>query len=234
MKTLTYAAAIALLTASAAFAQSSSNNSSMMNNSTPTPSMSGPSEGNGGTSSQSANSPSDHSTSMSGSMSDHNSSASGSMSGDQSKASSDMDQSKASSDMDQSKASSDMDKSKASDHASMQSNEKTTSTHHVASEAKAPRHIASRGSAKGNARENQETAQLNRQQISGSAMNEGMSANMAGTNGMHRNPFNNGSPQQAQAGGANCTPDRPDCGTARQNPAINSSPQQRTYNAAPH
>lgn len=225
MKTFTYAAAIALLTASAAFAQSSSNNSSMMNNSTPTPSMSGPSEGNGGTSSQSANSPSDHSSSMSGSMSDHNSSASGSMSGDQSKASSDMDQSK---------ASSDMDKSKASDHASMQSNEKTTSTHHVASEAKAPRHIASRGSAKGNARENQETAQLNRQQISGSAMNEGMSANMAGTNGMHRNPFNNGSPQQAQAGGANCTPDRPDCGTARQNPAINSSPQQRTYNAAPH
>ena len=52
MKTFTYAAAIALLTASAAFAQSSPNNSSMMNNTTPTPSMSGPAEGNGGSSSQ--------------------------------------------------------------------------------------------------------------------------------------------------------------------------------------
>jgi len=43
------------------------------------------------------------------------------------------------------------------------------------------------------------------------------------------NPFDSGSPQQAQAGGANCTPDNPSCGTARQNPAINSSPQHRTY-----
>jgi hypothetical protein len=51
----------------------------------------------------------------------------------------------------------------------------------------------------------------------------GMSSSGAG------NPFNAGSPQQAEAGGANCTPDNPSCGTARQNPAINSSPQHRTY-----
>jgi hypothetical protein len=46
------------------------------------------------------------------------------------------------------------------------------------------------------------------------------------------NPFDRGSPQQAQAGGPNCTPDRPDCGTARRNPAIQSSPQQRMYNSS--
>lgn len=77
------------------------------------------------------------------------------------------------------------------------------------------------------ARENQITMQLNRQQL---AANGNMSASgMSGTG----NSFDNGAPQQAQAGGANCTPDNPSCGTARDNPAINSSPQHRVYNASP-
>jgi hypothetical protein len=98
---------------------------------------------------------------------------------------------------------------------------------HVASKAKTTKHIASRASNRSqDSRENQMTMQLNRQQLMGGGMNAS-NGNMSG------NPFNNGSPQQAQAGGANCTPDRPDCGTARQNPAIQSSPQQRTYNASP-
>jgi hypothetical protein len=100
-------------------------------------------------------------------------------------------------------------------------------THHVAK------------NSRDDARENQETRQLNLQQVaggsgasmapsggvSGSGMgySSGMSSSGAG------NPFNNGSPQQAQGGGPNCTPDNPSCGTARQNPAINSAPQHRTY-----
>lgn len=95
-------------------------------------------------------------------------------------------------------------------------------------------HVARNGHA--DARENDETRQLNRQQLAGNG-----SASMAPSSmsGMGRsgsmsssgagNPFNTSSPQQAQAGGANCTPDNPSCGTARQNPAINSAPQHRTY-----
>jgi hypothetical protein len=76
------------------------------------------------------------------------------------------------------------------------------------------------------AKENQETMRLNRQQLGGT----GASNNAMPSRGMSSsNPFNKGSPQQAQAGGANCTPDNPSCGTARENPAINSSPQHRTY-----
>jgi hypothetical protein len=101
------------------------------------------------------------------------------------------------------------------------------------SAAKARTHHAARTS-RDDARENEETMQLNRQQIAG-----GGSASMAPSRGMGYSsgmsssgagyPFNSGSPQQAQGGGPNCTPDNASCGTARQNPAINSSPQQRTY-----
>jgi hypothetical protein len=88
-------------------------------------------------------------------------------------------------------------------------------------------HVARSGG--NDSKENQETLQLNRQQVAGGnasmlpSGSSGMSSSGAG------NAFNNGSPQQAQGGGANCTPDNPSCGTARQNPAINSSPQHRTY-----
>jgi hypothetical protein len=92
-------------------------------------------------------------------------------------------------------------------------------------------HVASTRSRGNDAKENQETMQLNRQQLAGgsSSMNNstGSSGGMSSSN--PANPFDNGSPQQAQAGGANCTPDNMSCGTARQNPAINSSPQHRTY-----
>jgi hypothetical protein len=93
-------------------------------------------------------------------------------------------------------------------------------------------HVASMRSSGNDSKENQETMRLNRQQVAGgsSSMNNGMgSGNMGASSSSPANPFDNGSPQQAQAGGANCTPDNPSCGTARQNPAINSSPQHRTY-----
>ncbi len=76
------------------------------------------------------------------------------------------------------------------------------------------------------AQENQETMRLNRQQVGGTGASNSTMPSRGMSSG---NPFNNGSPQQAQAGGANCTPDNPSCGTARDNPAINSSPQHRTY-----
>jgi len=164
MKTFTYVAAIALLTAGTAFAQSSMTGGSTMNNSTPTPS---------------ATSSSTHSGSMNQSSMDHQS------------------------------------RGKASKNASK------ARTHHVA-----------RSNNRINARENQETRQLNLQQLAGNSASMAPSG-MSGSSGMSSsgagNPFNNGSPQQAQAGGANCTPDNPSCGTARQNPAINSPPQHRTY-----
>ena len=47
MKTFTYVAAIALLTAGTAFAQSSTPNGSTINNSTPTPSATGPADSAG-------------------------------------------------------------------------------------------------------------------------------------------------------------------------------------------
>jgi hypothetical protein len=100
-------------------------------------------------------------------------------------------------------------------------------------------HVASARSSGNDAKENQETMQLNRQQLASgsSSMNNSMGARGsmgAGASGSMSssnpaNPFDNGSPQQAQAGGANCTPDNSSCGTARQNPAIQSSPQHRTY-----
>ena len=79
--------------------------------------------------------------------------------------------------------------------------------------------------------------QLNRQQIAGTTSSMapgsmGYSSGIGAPRGVSTgasNSFNNGSPQQAQGGGPNCTPDNPSCGTARQNPAINSSPQHRTY-----
>jgi hypothetical protein len=192
MKSFTYVAAIALLTAGTAFAQSS-NNASTINNSTPTPSATGPADSAGTNSMKSAQPV--LGGKQSGSM---NMDKSGSMgSGTSMNQSSDMDQSSG---------------GKASKRASMKSK-----AHHVAS--------ARTGG--NDSKENQETMQLNRQQVaangSASMGSSGMNSSGAG------NPFNNGSPQQAQGGGANCAPDNPSCGTARQNPAINSSPQHRTY-----
>src|SRR6185503_4072424 len=98
-------------------------------------------------------------------------------------------------------------------------------------------HVARNG--RDDARENEETMQLNRQQLAGTSASMGPSGSMGYSSGIGSPrgvsssggayPFNNGSPQQAQGGGVNCTPDNPSCGTARQNPAINSSPQHRTY-----
>jgi hypothetical protein len=190
MKTLTYAAAIALLTASAAFAQSSGNSSSSMQN-MPAQSrtMSGPDQQGQGQS-----------------MSNQD------MSGKASTPSAD-----SKSDMTRSSA------KPSTDQASNHTAKAKAKTHRVAS--KAP----DRGQ---NARENQITEQLNQQQL---AAGGGMSASggRSGTGGSNGASFNSGAPQQAQAGGPNCTPDNPSCGTARQNPAIQSSPQHRTYNASP-
>jgi len=196
MKTFTYAAAIALLTASAAFAQTGTNNSPMMNNSTPTPAARGTAEGTT-QSDMKGNNPAN----SSGGMNQSGSMSSGSMN--------------QSSDMDHANG------GKPSRHASTHAKSKA---HHVASNTRS--HVSDRSA---DARENQETMQLNRQQVAGAP---GDASGMSTSNGAD-NPFDRGSPQQAQGGGPNCTPDRPDCGTARQNPAINSSPQQRTYNASP-
>lgn len=188
MKTFTYVAAIALLTAGTALAQSTTPNSSTINNSTPTPSARGPVE-----------SPGTSSTTQSGTMSQSgsmNTNRSGSMGSSSSMNQSSMDRSNG------------MAPKRAAQ----------AESHHVARNSRA------------DARENQETRQLNLRQLT-----SGSSASMApsGIGGMSSsgasNPFNNGSPQQAQGGGPNCTPDNPSCGTARQNPAINSSPQHRTY-----
>jgi hypothetical protein len=214
MKSFTYVAAIALLTAGTAFAQAQSGaagaNGSTINNSTPTPAAKGPAEGvPGGAGAPKGTMMNNSGSGASGSM--NSGSSSGSSMG--------------SSSMNQS---SDMNSSK-----SMKSSKSKAKSHHVAS-----------ARTSGNdSRENQETMQLNRQQIAGgsSSMNNssgsrGMSnSGSMGSGGMGAsssnpaNSFDNGSPQQAQAGGANCTPDNPSCGTARQNPAINSSPQHRTY-----
>jgi hypothetical protein len=121
-----------------------------------------------------------------------------------------------------------MDKS-SMDQSSMKMNKSAAkkAPKHIASTAKT-QHIASKASDRGqNSRENQATEKLNQQQLASGGAIGASNGNPSG------NSFNNGAPQQAQAGGANCTPDRPDCGTARQNPAINSSPQQRMYNASP-
>jgi len=209
MKTFTYVAAIALLTAGTAFAQAQSQsgaagmNGSTINNSTPTPAAKGAAEG----------APRTSTGTSSGTMMNHSGSgmssstnSSGSM-GSSSMGSSSMNQS---SDINHTSG-------KAAKHAS----KSTTRMHHVAS---------ARGSGN-DAKENRETEQLNRQQVAGgTSMAPG---GMNGSSGMNSsgagNPFNNGSPQQAQGGGANCTPDNPSCGTARQNPAIQSSPEHRTY-----
>jgi hypothetical protein len=209
MKSFTYVAAIALLTAGTAFAQAQSSgaaagaNGSTINNSTPTPAAKGAAEG----------APRASSGTSSGTM--MNQSGSGSM--DKSGSGASMGGSGSS--MDQS---SDMDHSGSK---SMKSSSRHSRTHHV----------ASARSSGNDAKENQETMQLNRQQVAGgsSSMNNSMGSGNMGSRGMSSsnpaNPFDNGSPQQAQAGGANCTPDNPSCGTARQNPAIQSSPQHRTY-----
>ena len=202
MKTFTYVAAIALLTAGTAFAQSSPPNGSTINNSTPTPAARGPAESPGTSSGTRAGS-----TNQSPSMDQ-----SGSMNTNSSRSpnnSSSMNQSS----MDRSSDMSSRSSSKAR-------------THHVAR------------NSRDDARENQETMQLNRQQIAGTSSSMAPSGSMGYSSGIGAprgvtsgasNSFNNGSPQQAQGGGSNCTPDNPSCGTARQNPAINSSPQHRTY-----
>jgi hypothetical protein len=125
--------------------------------------------------------------------------------------------------------------SRSMDQSSMDRSSDMSSTH----ASKARTHHVARNSGD-DARENQETMQLNRQQLAGgNSASLAPSAGMGYSNGMGYSsgmsstgagiPFNNGSPQQAQGGGANCAPDNPSCGTARQNPAINSSPQHRTY-----
>jgi hypothetical protein len=174
MKSFTYAAAIALLTASAAFAQPSGNSSSSMQN---TPAQD---------------------RSQAQPMFNHD------MSGTESSQPADI--------------KSKMNESKAKPSSAEAAMPKATSQR-LASRA----HATDRSE---NARENRITAQLNRQQLAGAA---GMSA----SGSISGNSFNNGSPQQAQAGGPNCTPDNPSCGTARQNPAIQSSPEHRTYGASP-
>jgi hypothetical protein len=195
MKTFTYAAAIALLTASAAFAQSSPNNGSMMNNATPTPTMSGPAEGNGG--------PSNQPTNLKGSM------VQPKAGGNDMSNNSDMGKSS----------------SKAMSHQTSRDNAKA-------------KHIASNkgmksGERRDDAQANQMTAQLNQGQLSGNGMMSNSSANNGAAMNGNGNSFDNGRPQAAQAGGANCSPDNPSCGTARQNPAINSSPQHRLENSSP-
>jgi hypothetical protein len=208
MKTFTYVAAVALLTAGTAFAQSSNPNASTLNNSTPTPSARGPVESPGtssttqpGTINQSG------STNRAGSA---NMNSSGSMNN--------------SSSMDRST----MDRSDTARSRDMSSRSGAKARIH---------HVARNG--RDDARENEETMQLNRQQLAGTSASMGPSGSMGYSSGIGSPrgvsssggayPFNNGSPQQAQGGGVNCTPDNPSCGTARQNPAINSSPQHRTY-----
>jgi hypothetical protein len=92
-------------------------------------------------------------------------------------------------------------------------------------------HVDSARNGGNDSKENQETMQLNRQQLAGggstSMNNTGSPGGMSSSN--PANSFDKGSPQQAQGGGPNCTPDNMSCGTARENPAINSSPQHRTY-----
>lgn len=192
MKTFTYAAAIALLTASTAFAQSSGTGSSSsmqnmpaQNQSMSNQDMSGQNSAGQNSAGQATGQPSD----IKGNMNQSANPSAGDMSnsGDNTQASRDM--------------------------------------------SNAPKHrkLASARSDRGqNARENETTMELNRQQL---AANGNMSAAGAGMSGNGGSSFNNGAPQQAQAGGANCTPDNPSCGTARENPGINSSPQHRTYDA---
>jgi hypothetical protein len=197
MKTFTYVAAIALLTAGTAFAQSSPPNGSTINNSTPTPAAKGAVESPGTSSSTGSRSMNQApSMNQSGSM---NMNRSGSMDN-----------------------SSRTDRSSMDRSAGMASRSDTHArTHHVARNSGA------------DARENQETRELNLRQLAGNSASMAPNGSMGYSSGMSSsgagNPFNNGSPQQAQGGGANCTPDNPSCGTARQNPAINSSPQHRTY-----
>jgi hypothetical protein len=195
MKTFTYAAAIALLTASAAFAQSSNTNM-------------GTAGSNGSQTGISADKPA--------SMNHQPADLKGSMTRPSNSSGRDMSNSADNSSMNQSmnKSSDHKDKSMASrDHAKA-------------------RHMASNKGMKGSERnqdskENQQTARLNQSQMSGNAMNNGTAMNGNG------NSFDNGRPQAAQAGGADCSPDNPSCGTARQDPAINSSPQHRLQGASP-
>jgi hypothetical protein len=202
MKSFTYVAAIALLTAGTAFAQAQSGaagaNGSTINNSTPTPAAQGPAEGVP----RGAGQP--------GTMMNQSDSGSMNRSGS-------MDRSGSGSSM----GSGSMNQSSDMDRSSGRSMKSKGRSHHSDS--------ARNGG--NDSQENQETMKLNRQQLtaggSTSMNNRGSSGGMSSSN--PSNSFDNGSPQQAQAGGANCTPDNPSCGTARQNPAINSSPQHRTY-----
>lgn len=119
-------------------------------------------------------------------------------------------------------------------------------THHTSTRTshRSIHHAVRSDTAAENARENRETEQLNRSQLRASAsstssmmpqqgMYQGSQQGYTTTSNPTGNPFDNGSPQAAQAGGPNCTPDNPSCGTARENPAINSSPQHRLYPESP-
>ena len=176
MKTFTYVAAIALLTAGTAFAQAQSGsagaNGSTINNSTPTPAAKGAAEG------------APHTSTGPGATMNQSGSGmnrSGSMSMDKSSGS--MDQS---SNMHHSRAKASKSASKAK-------------SHHVA-----------RNDRSVDARENEETMRLNRQQLAS-----------GGSAGMQ-----NGYDQTAQSPNERGMPATP----TQTNPAINSVPQARTYN----
>jgi len=200
MKTFTYAAAIALLTASTAFAQSS--NSTM--------GTAGSTRGQAGISADRSATMGQSSNDMKGSMARPGKAGSSDMNND-----------------------SDMGKS------SSQAPSSSKAMSHQASRDNAnANHMANNKGMKGGTRSddaqaNQETAQLNQGQLSGHGMmSNGMGNNGGAMNG-NGNSFDNGRPQAAQAGGPDCTPDNPSCGTARRNPAINSSPQHRLQGASP-
>lgn len=199
MKTFTYVAAVALLTAGTAFAQSSGTTSTDNTMQKPAQSQSMP----------------NHDMSGSGMSQDRDRNMSGQgMSGDSSRSAGSMDR--------------DM-------HTNQSSNADIDHNGNMANSASAPRPIARNHARAGSdARENRETAELNMRQVQGGGMSTaGMNSSAPMRGQTAQTPFNQGSPQTPRAGMMNCTPDRPDCGTARQNPSIQSSPQQRTNNASP-
>ena len=194
MKTLTYAAAIALLAAGTAFAQTNTNNSSTINNSTPTPAARGPAEGSGGASSQSGTM-----MNRSGSM-DQSTTGRSDRSGGMNTPDS-------------------MNQSSNIDHARGK-----TSSHASTMRSKANRHVASMSGRSGaDAKENQETMQLNRQQLAGA---DRTNAGISGGNTYGESGYNS---QTAQSPNERGNPPMP----TQRNPAINSVPQQRTYGTSP-
>ncbi len=194
MKTLTYAAAIALLAAGTAFAQTNTNNSSTINNSTPTPAARGAAEGTSGASNQS------------GAMMNQSGSATQPGPAGRSDRTGGMNQP------------SSMDQSNNMDHARGKA-----STHASNTRSRANRHVAMNGrNSRIDAKENQETMELNRQQLA----NAGSTGPAMGGGNIYGQ---GGDSQTAQSPNERGNPPMP----TQKNPAINSVPQQRTYGASP-